>query len=209
MVKFRRWDQHTLGKMNIGTLLSSVWNWILQGLKKFVGIGLAAGLALCMVLFMFLFWGTGLIQEKLGIPTKADVKAVQTTVNERHDQDVMAAAEFTARYLVSNAIDSLQQRNDSLFARISNELIEPGIDKLVSVEAQVQRLNERLGVNNDLAQQQVVEQRRTRDQIGTLQQQLSGTSTEATLNTILQQLQQLRDDQEAIHQRLKTSKQKF
>jgi hypothetical protein len=195
--------------MNLMGLLNAGWNAIPTGLKKFVGIGFAAGIAMCMVLLMFLFWGTGLIQDKLGIPTKADVEAVENNVRTHNEEELVAAVELTARYIVQRSIDSLQQRNDSLFDRISNELIEPGIDKLNGVEAQVQRLSEKLGVNNDLAQQQVAEQRRTSDQIGTLQQQLSGTSTEATLNTIMHQLQQLRDDQEALHQRLKTSKQKF
>lgn len=196
--------------MGLLNLLSRAWNALPQGLRKFVGYGLAAGIAMCMVLFMFLFWGTGLIQEKLGIPTKLDVQAVQLGVSQRSEAELVAATEFTARYLVNQALDSLQQRNDSLFATLSRGLIEPGIHKLNTVEAQVRRLNDLLGVNNDLAREQAAAQRRTQDQIGTLQQQLTGTSTEAALERILRELQAVREEQDVLHQRLnKTSKQKF
>lgn len=191
------------------TAVTTVWNVIPTGLKKFVGYGIAAGIAMCMVLFMFLFWGTGLIQEKLGIPTKTDVQAVQDNVRAEREEDMVQAVEFTARYIVKQALDSARMANDSLFNQISNDLIEPGIDKLNSVEANVRRLNERLGLSNDLLKQQAAAQRETNDRFGSLQQQLQGDDDAEFKREVLEQFRSLREEQEEIRNRLKTSKGKF
>jgi hypothetical protein len=193
----------------IGSFIASLWVALPSGLKKFIGYGLSAGIALVMVVFAFLSFPllTDWIKQRLGI--REDVESVTQGVRERSDEEMNMAIAFTTRTVVNAAMDSLRHANDSLFNQISTELIEPGIDKLNSVEANVRRLNERLGLGNDLLKQQADAQRETNNRIGTLQQQLNTPNNEATLNAILQQLQDMQAEQEEIRNRLKTTKQKF
>lgn len=193
----------------IGSFIAGMWVALPSGLKKFIGYGLSAGIALVMVVFAFLSFPllTDFIKQRLGI--REDVEAVTQGVRTRSDEELNMAIAFTTRTVVNAAMDSLRHANDSLFNQISTELIEPGIDKLNSVEANVRRLNERLGLGNDLLKQQADAQRETNDRIGTLQQQLNQPNNDATLNAILKQLQVMQAEQEDIRNRLKTTKQKF
>lgn len=194
----------------VATALSSLWNLIPEFLRRFIGYGLAAGIALVMVVLAFLSFPLlrDYIKEQLGI--RQDVQAVSDNLQERTDEQLNAAIVFTSRTVVNAAMDSLAHANDSLFARVSTDLIEPGIVKLNTLEAQVQRLNVMLGVNNDLAREQAQAQRQTLDQIGTLQQRLNTPDNAATLEAILTELRNVREEQEAMRDRLnKTTKQKF
>jgi hypothetical protein len=193
----------------LGTFIAGLWTALPSGLKKFIGYGLSAGIALVMVVFAFLSFPllTDYIKQRLGI--REDVESVTQGVRERSEEEMNMAIAFTTRTVVNAAMDSLRHANDSLFNQISTELIEPGIDKLNSVEANVRRLNERLGLGNDLLKQQADAQRETNNRIGTLQQQLNTPNNEVTLNAILQQLQDMQAEQEDIRNRLKTTKQKF
>lgn len=193
----------------IGSFIAGMWVALPSGLKKFIGYGLSAGISLVMVVFAFLSFPllTDFIKQRLGI--REDVESVTQGVRTRSDEELNMAIAFTTRTVVNAAMDSLRHANDSLFNQISTELIEPGIDKLNSVEANVRRLNERLGLGNDLLKQQADAQRETNDRIGTLQQQLNQPKNDATLNAILKQLQDMQTEQEDIRNRLKTTKQKF
>lgn len=53
----------------------SIWAAIPGSLKRFVGYGVASGIAMSMVLAMYLFWGTGYLQDRLGVVvTKGDLQ---------------------------------------------------------------------------------------------------------------------------------------
>ena len=47
-------------------IMQNIWAAIPSALKRFVGYGVASGIALAIVLAMYLFWGTGYLQERLG-----------------------------------------------------------------------------------------------------------------------------------------------
>jgi mevalonate kinase len=55
-------------------IMQNIWAAIPSALKRFVGYGVASGIALAIVLAMYLFWGTGFLQDRLGIMvTKKDL----------------------------------------------------------------------------------------------------------------------------------------
>ena len=55
-------------------VMQNIWAAIPSALKRFVGYGVASGIALAIVLAMYLFWGTGFLQDRLGIMvTKKDL----------------------------------------------------------------------------------------------------------------------------------------
>lgn len=55
--------------------ITKIWNLIPRYLWRYIGIGLSSGIALAIVLALYLFWGSGYIQERLGLMvTKKDLK---------------------------------------------------------------------------------------------------------------------------------------
>lgn len=55
--------------------ITKIWNLIPRYLWRFIGIGISSGIALAIVLALYLFWGSGYIQERLGLMvTKKDLK---------------------------------------------------------------------------------------------------------------------------------------
>jgi hypothetical protein len=62
-------------------IIRTIWQAIPQGLKKFVGYGVASGIALSLVVAMYLFWGSGYLQERLGlVATKDDIQEQSDTM---------------------------------------------------------------------------------------------------------------------------------
>lgn len=56
--------------------ITKIWNLIPRYLWRFIGIGISSGIALAIVLALYLFWGSGYLQERLGLMvTKKDLKA--------------------------------------------------------------------------------------------------------------------------------------
>ena len=68
-----------------------------------MGYGVASGIALAIVLAMYLFWGTGFLQERLGIMvTKKDLS--------EQTQDLAAASDEAITNVVNGTIQQYDQR---------------------------------------------------------------------------------------------------
>lgn len=78
-------------------ILQNIWAAIPGALKRFVGYGVASGIALAIVLAMYLFWGTGFLQERLGIMVTKQDLTEQT-------EDLAAASDETITNVVNGTI---------------------------------------------------------------------------------------------------------
>jgi hypothetical protein len=84
-------------------ILRTIWENIPGALKRFVGYGVASGIALAIVLSMYLFWGTGFLQDRLGIMvTKKDLS--------EQTQDLAAASDEAITNVVNGTILQYDQR---------------------------------------------------------------------------------------------------
>ena len=84
-------------------IMQNIWASIPSALKRFVGYGVASGIALAIVLAMYLFWGTGFLQERLGIMvTKKDLS--------EQTQDLAAASDEAITNVVNGTIQQYDQR---------------------------------------------------------------------------------------------------
>lgn len=166
-------------------------------LQRFVGVGIAVGIALGILALVFLFWGTGYVQDQLGLPSKKDIQQVSDAVRDRSDEQAIAAAEWTANYVVHQAMDSARAAQDSLFAEISAGIIRPGIARLQAVEAEVASLRRIVGQGNDLQRQQLDRTAEATDRIGDLSRQLEQRQ-QPDLDIILQELRTINQRLEAV-----------
>ncbi len=56
--------------------ITKIWNLIPRYLWRFIGIGISSGIALAIVLALYLFWGSGYLQDRFGLMvTKKDLQA--------------------------------------------------------------------------------------------------------------------------------------
>lgn len=86
--------------MNPLSWITRIWEAIPNGLKKFVGYGVASGIALAIVLAGYLFWGSDAVQQRLArmkLASKDDISKQTETLE-------------TAG---TNAMDALLMRYDS------------------------------------------------------------------------------------------------
>lgn len=179
-------------------------------LQRFIGVGIAVGIALGILALVFLFWGTGYVQDQLGLPSKKDIQEVSAAVRDKSDEQAIAAAEWTANYVVKQAMDSARAAQDSLFTEISDAVIEPGIRRLNNIEARTARLEQLMGQSNALQRQQLDRTAEANDRIGELGQLLR--TDQPDMNAVLQALQQINERLDAVEQeapRRRDQKQKF
>lgn len=79
--------------MNPLSWIPRIWESIPNGLKKFVGIGVACGMAMVIVMAGYLFWGSEVVQERLArmkLASKEDISD-QTEALERGSAHAMDA----------------------------------------------------------------------------------------------------------------------
>jgi mevalonate kinase len=84
-------------------VMQNIWAAIPSALKRFVGYGVASGIALAIVLAMYLFWGTGYLQERLGIMVTKEDLSEQT-------QDLAAASDEAITNVVNGTLLQYDQR---------------------------------------------------------------------------------------------------
>jgi hypothetical protein len=84
-------------------IMRTIWDNIPGALKRFVGYGVASGIALAIVLAMYLFWGTGFLQERLGIMVTKEDLSEQT-------QDLAAASDEAITNVVNGTLLQYDQR---------------------------------------------------------------------------------------------------
>lgn len=169
----------------------SIWKKLPGMLQRAVAYGLMAGLAMAIVVFAFLSFGplTEYVKNRLGVPDRLDVANVANQVQERTEDEVNSAIAFTAGHLIDSAQQRMREENDSLFQVVSTKLIEPGINRLRSLEKNVMYLNGLLNVSNELLTQQTNVNRLNADRLGELQQHLTANGTEAKLDAIISMLE--------------------
>lgn len=196
--------------MKVLQAIGRAFNALPDRLQRFVGVGIATGIALGILSLVFLFWGTGYVQDQLGLPSKKDIQEVSHAVREKSDEQAIAAAEWTANYVVRQAMDSARVAQDSLFNEISTGIIRPGIARLQAVEAEVASLRRIVGQGNELQRQQLDRTAEANDRIGELGQLLR--TDQPDMNAVLQALQQINERLDAVEQeapRRRDQKQKF
>jgi len=158
--------------------LDQVPTWSRPGIGRGLTIGLSVAIPLCMLM------ATWLYMKGKTLPTKQDVNDVKHAVQQLSEDQVLAVAEFAARQ--RSGRDSA--RYAEMFDTVSTTLIEPGIKRLKSLELQVGHLNELMGVNRDLLQEQVDIGKDTRSRMSLMQHQMNGSPVEDTQREILRQL---------------------
>jgi hypothetical protein len=188
---------------------SAIWEWIPNGLKKFVGMGLASGLAFSCVLFIWLLWGSGYIHEKLNIPTATQRQAENEALERERASEQQRAIALTAERVVTMAMDSARQSQDSLFNAIVKEVIEPGIERQNRLFEQVRELNRRMGINNDKLDAQVSSTETAARSMEELRVLMRQGLAETELDDLLRLMQKIDADQERIKSKLKIKTKEF
>lgn len=184
--------------------IAQIWEWIPEGLRKLLAYTTASALAIILVMYAWLIWGTGYIQQQLGIPTVNTVENVTDGVRVLSDEELDRAIHVTASTMLKAAMDSTRTANDSLFGRISEELIRPGIKRQNAIAEQVRRLSMEIGLGTQYMEDQMSNTREAADKIEELtnvmrQPSESDKARERQMELLLRQ-------NEAIMQKLKIQK---
>lgn len=182
-----------------------ILEWIPNWLRRFVGYGVS----LSMVLFLWLIWGTGYIQEKLNIPTRADVERVKEKTDTNNALEQQRAIAITASQVVSMAMDSARIAQDSLFNALVKDVIEPGIERQNRLFEQVRELNRRMGINNEKLDAQASTSERASTTMEELRVLMNSTMTVAERNELMALMKKIDADQERIKAKLKIKTQEF
>lgn len=168
----------------------------LNGLSRkamvFIGTVVVLVLIPASLLLTWLIWGTGAIQSQL--PTKQDVSDVTAAVRVLHEDEMRGLAEFAAQ----ERSERDSARYAALFDTVSTTLIEPGIARLRSLEAQVDHLNEVMGTSQHLLHEQVDVAKDTRSRMSLMQQQMNGSTTEETQAELIRLMGEMNDRMERI-----------
>lgn len=184
------------------------WKKLPGMLQRAVAYGLMAGVAMGVVVFVFLAFEpfTNYVKEKLGI--HEDLARVENAVQVSTEDQLNAAIEFTSGRMIDSAQQRMRHENDSLFAKVSEDLIEPGINKLNRLEENVRYLNKLLNVSNDLLIQQTNANRLNADRLSQMQQQMNGSGNDQKQDAILRKLEEMQATIDEM-KKTRTSKQKF
>ena len=116
--------------------VATIWNALPRGLKIVVGIAIVAAAIVVSSIFSVFLWNTGYIQQKYGLATRQDVQQVVGAV----EQGTATIRNTTAQQVVDQAMQAEHHRQDTLYARIDEALIQPGIQRLATVEQRVGRM---------------------------------------------------------------------
>lgn len=148
-------------------IASAVPDW----LRKFIGYGVAAGIAMGIIVFVILAFRpfTDFVKDKLGIPERTQAADLVDAVQVASEDQLLATMVFVANERAAH--DSA--RNAALFDTLSTTVIEPGIKRLNSIERQVVRLSELMGVSNGLISEQINYTRETKSRMALLQEQMN------------------------------------
>ena len=128
-------------------LIARIWHAVPAGLRRFVGTGIAAGIAMLIVMTGWLFWGTGYIQERLGIPTRTDVEAVADAVTIASEDQVLAVARIVSEQTIRRYDDSLRTEAERLSREVAEPLVgtvEQLIRRVAAIEGQIGATNRKL-----------------------------------------------------------------
>jgi len=184
------------------------WKRLPGMVQRAMAYGLMAGIAMGVVVFVFLAFDpfTDWVKQRFNITQ--DLARVEDAVQVRSEDQLNAAIEHTAGRMIDSAQQRMRSENDSLFAKVSEDLIEPGIQKLNRLEENVRYLNKLLNVSNELLTQQTNANRLNADRLSEMQQQMNGGNNDDKLDAILRKLE---EQQTAIDEikKARNSKQKF
>ena len=169
-------------------------------LRAPVAIGVIISIPLVLAMLFWVLWTTGVIQERLHLPTTQDLEHVKGAVQERTDEQLNAAIEFVVDK--RRAHDSA--RYSAFFDTISTTLIEPGILQLKDLQRQVAHLNKATGINQTMLQEQGAVAYETQSKLGELQELMRADPTADQQAEILRQLQQLTQQVEEMGRKRKS-----
>lgn len=126
-------DEHTAPESEMISLsfISKLWAAIPGALKRFVGTGLAVGIGLSIPLGLWLFWGTGYVQDKLGVMVTTEDLTAQTEDIAADQGDLVERAVFTAMM-------AQDMKNDSIW-RSERQLVKDTV--LVPILKAIQKLD--------------------------------------------------------------------
>lgn len=161
--------------MTVATITNAIPSW----LRKFVGYGVAAGIAMAIVVVAFLMIPTlrDFIQAKLGMPTVQNVNDVAAGVSAMSESELRSTIAFTAAEVVRLAMDSAAASQDTLFAQMDREVIRPGLNRLNLITRNVRELNLLMNVNNDILDAQGQRTDRTNSTIEELRDLVQGAQS--------------------------------
>lgn len=194
----------------LGNAIAKRWKAIPPGMVKYVGAGVTMATMVILIIIAFLkipFLNT-MVREAMDTPTRGQVDNIADQVQTRSEDQLNTAIELTAGHMIDSAQQRMRHENDSLFAKVSEDLIEPGINKLNRLEENVRYLNKLLNVSNELLTQQTNANRLNADRLSQMQQQMNGAGNDDKLDAILRKLE---EQQTAIDEikKYRNSKQKF
>ena len=184
--------------------IQQVWDWIPEGLRRMLSIVLGSALSIILVMYAWLIWGTGYIQQQLGIPTVDTMETVTDGVRVLSDEELDRAIHATASTMLRAAMDSARQANDSLFERVSEELIRPGIKRQNAIAEQVRRLSEEMRMGTGIMDEQMNASKETANRIDDLARTMRQPSEADKMRERQNEL--IIRQNEAIMQKLKIQK---
>lgn len=160
--------------------LQSIWQAIPVGLKRFVGYGVASGVALSLVLAMYLFWGTGYLQDRLGlVATKADITE-QTRVMESAMPS--AIEEAVSRY--DTTLKQYLQREREL---AEDTIMKPILRAIMELDKQQREMLRSMGASTMSMEQRT---RAIDDQLERLVQERNASETDRLLLELLRKVEE-------------------
>lgn len=176
-------------------LAARIWNAIPAGLRKWVGGGIALGVAALIVLLGYLLYQSGYLKEKLGIDDIRKDIAQQTVQMEQ---------------VLPNAIDETVARYDSTLKQYladerklaEDTIMKPMLRAIVELDRQQQKMLRGMGASTESMEQRTraIDEQLTR----LLQQQDSEAERNRLLREVLQKLEEQNEQIEEI--RLQTGK---
>lgn len=189
-------------------MIDRVWNWLQRrpaGLRKFVlivfGAGIALGVGGLLVLVGYITWSNGTIYERTGYLPPDQVLDIKNSVNARSDEEVAKIAGA----VVGLAMDSARSAQDSMFAAISKDVIEPGIKELKANSKDIKEVKRVLGMNTDRITEQTAVTASATWSIDAMKSAMDDKADEQTdlLRQVLSELQVTRADNAQIKKKLK------
>jgi len=172
-------------------LLGRIWHAIPAGLRRFVGQGIAAGIAMLLVMFGWLFWGTGYIQERLGIASRNDIQQVASAVTVASEDQVIAMSQAVATQAIRLYDDSLKREAERLTKDVAEPLVatvQRLVDRVAAIEAQMGVTNRTLA---DLPRQTGHATERITQSMDALRRELERAEIEKNLKALQQRLDSL------------------
>lgn len=188
-------------------LVITIWAAIPGSLKRFIGYGVAAGIALAIVLAMYLFWGTGYLQDRLGLMvTKQDLSEQTDTLAAGSAMMIRNVAEAVA----AEKDEQLRQYLEQERQLAKDTILVPIIKSIRDLDANVRALaRSQAQISGRMAELPTVLDGKMLEMLNAMPPAVSPAQIDELTDLVRQQQQELERLREEMNSGRKTTRQRF